>query len=105
MTANLFLHHFAARRLTSMLGLIAQQTRVFAAAEPARSRTALAAASLLRLLGCNDVTMHDAKISVRAGFRDRELTGLWPRNREWRTKEWRAGLFTHAFVAAHDPSL
>jgi len=103
--ANLFLHHFREGELAHMLNLAAQQTKRFIACEPRRSRTALAGASLLRLIGCNDVTIHDADVSVRAGFRDRELTALWPPDAGWQITERRAGLFSHAFVAARDESL
>jgi SAM-dependent methyltransferase len=102
MVANLFLHHFRDSELVNLLNLAAQQTRGFIACEPQRSRTALAGTALLRLIGCNDVTMHDARVSVRAGFRDRELSVLWPRDAGWRLAERRRGLFTHAFVAALD---
>ena len=102
--ANLFLHHFREGELAHLLNLAAQQTKRFIACEPRRSRTALAGASLLRLIGCNDVTVHDADVSVRAGFRDRELTALWPPDAGWRITERRAGLFSHAFVAARDES-
>jgi SAM-dependent methyltransferase len=99
---NLFLHHFRDGELANLLNLAAQQTRRFVACEPRRSRTALAGASLLRLIGCNDVTMHDADVSVRAGFRDRELSALWPPDDGWRLIERPAGLFSHNFVAHHD---
>jgi hypothetical protein len=102
--ANLFLHHFREGELAHLLNLAAQQTKRFIACEPRRSRTALAGASLLRLIGCNDVTLHDADVSVRAGFRDRELTALWPPGGGWRITERRAGLFSHAFFAARDES-
>ena len=100
--ANLFLHHFREGELANLLNLAAQQTRRFVACEPRRSRTALAGASLLRLVGCNDVTIHDAGVSVRAGFRDRELSALWPPDTGWRLTERRAGLFSHAFIAHHE---
>jgi SAM-dependent methyltransferase len=102
MLANLFLHHFPDRELADLLNLAARQTRRFVACEPRRSRTALAGVQLLRLLGCNDVTLHDGDLSVRAGFRDRELGTLWPSGGEWRLSERRRGLFTHAFLAARD---
>lgn len=105
MVANLFLHHFNEEALARLLNLAAQQTKRFVACEPRRSRTALAGASLLRLIGCNDVTLHDADVSVRAGFRDRELTALWPPDAGWQITERRAGLFSHAFFAARDESL
>jgi hypothetical protein len=99
MVANLFLHHFREGELAHLLNLAAQQTERFVACEPRRSRTALAGASMLWLIGCNDVTVHDADVSVRAGFRDRELAALWPPDAGWHVTERRAGLFSHAFVA------
>lgn len=100
--ANLFLHHFERRELASLLGHASQQTRRFVACEPRRSHTALAGAVLLGLIGCNSVTRHDAKVSVRAGFRDRELSALWPGGKGWRLTEGRIGPFTHAFAAHHE---
>jgi len=47
----------------------------------------------------DSVTVHDARISVRAGFRDTELSSIWPGEREWTLKEQKAGRFTHCFVA------
>lgn len=99
---NLFLHHFRDGELANLLNLAAQQTRRFVACEPRRSRMSLAGASLLRLMGCNDVTMHDADVSVRAGFRDRELSSLWPPDDGWQLTERRAGLFSHKFIAHHE---
>lgn len=100
--ANLFLHHFREGQLAHLLNLAAQQTKRFVACEPRRSRMALAGASMLGLIGCNDVTMHDADVSVRAGFRDRELSALWPPDAGWHVTERRAGLFSHALVAEQD---
>jgi hypothetical protein len=99
MFANLFLHHFDDAELSTLFAAIARQTTRFVACEPRRSRTALAGASLLFLLGCNDVTRHDAHISVRAGFRDAELSQLWPNEQGWRLEERRAGLFSHFLTA------
>ena len=86
-------------QLALLLNMAAQQTRQFIACEPRRSRTALAGVSLLRFIGCNDITLHDGDLSVRAGFRDCELSGLWPSGPEWQIAEGRRGLFTHGFVA------
>ncbi len=97
--ANLFLHHFREGELAHLLNLAAQQTKRFVACEPRRSRAALAGASMLGLVGCNDVTVHDAGVSVRAGFRDRELSALWPPDAGWHVTERRSGLFSHAFFA------
>jgi hypothetical protein len=99
--ANLFLHHFDDGKLSELLEGAARQTARFIAYEPVRSTVALAGVSLLGLLGCGGVTLHDGRISVRAGFRDNELSRLWPRDPEWRLNEWRIGPFTHAFIADH----
>ena len=96
--ANLFLHHFDDAALKGMLAAVAARTRCFVAFEPRRSRVALAGAKLLGLVGCNDVTRHDAVVSVRAGFLDGELARLWSAP-GWRLVEERAGPFGHRFVA------
>lgn len=97
--ANLFLHHFETAALARMLALIAARTRCFVACEPRRSGVALAGSRLLGLVGCNDVTRHDAVTSVRAGFRDGELSALWPHAGGWDLQEGARGLFSHCFVA------
>lgn len=97
--ANLFLHHFEGARLAELLALAAARTRCFVACEPRRSGAALAGSRLLGLIGCNDVTRHDAVVSVRAGFVDGELCALWPAAAAWRLTEGARGLFSHGFVA------
>jgi 2-polyprenyl-3-methyl-5-hydroxy-6-metoxy-1,4-benzoquinol methylase len=98
--ANLFLHHFDDARLSALLRLIAQRTRILVACEPRRSAFALLASRLLVLIGCNDVSRHDARVSVRAGFNDAELSGQWQHVGNWRLEEGRRGLFSHCFIAA-----
>jgi len=90
-TANLFLHHFVDEQLTQLLAQIARATSLMVACEP-RSR-------LLWVVGCNDVSVHDAVVSARAGFNDKELTALWPRDPQWQLHEHTAGLFSHRFIA------
>jgi hypothetical protein len=97
--ANLFLHHFDTARLTELLCLIARRTRVLIACEPRRSRRALFASHLLGVVGCNDVSRHDAVVSVRAGFRNKELSALWPDADAWTLRESACSLFSHCFVA------
>ena len=97
--ANLFLHHFETAGLSELLRRLAQRTRVLIACEPRRSRGALLGSHLLGLIGCNDVTRHDAVVSVRAGFKNRELSGLWPDRAGWTLQEHAYGLFSHYFVA------
>jgi len=97
--ASLFLHHFKEDDLRKLLALAAHQTAMFLACEPRRTNLTFCAASLLGFVGCNGVTRHDAKVSVRAGFAARELSALWPAGDEWRLMERPAGLFSHCFVA------
>jgi hypothetical protein len=97
--ANLFLHHFPEDDLRRLLRHAAQQTGFFLACEPHRVNFSLCATALLRLIGCNDVSRHDAKLSVRAGFAENELSALWPAGEGWRLMERQAGLFSHCFMA------
>lgn len=98
--ANLFLHHFAGDALSRLLSGVAARTAAFVACEPRRAPMALLGSHLVGLLGCNAITRNDAVASVRAGFRDSELTAAWPDALAWRTDEFDAGLFSHCFVAS-----
>jgi hypothetical protein len=97
---NLFLHHLRGEALSELLALVARCTHVFVACEPRRSALALAGSRMLGLIGCNDVTRHDAVVSVRAGFNDTEITALWPEPAAWDIEERGRGLFSHSFLAA-----
>ena len=97
--ANLFLHHVERAALARLLRLAAGRTRLFVACEPRRSRTALAGSRLLGLVGCNDVTRHDAVVSVRAGFSGKEISELWDAPGAWHLEERRRALFSHGFAA------
>ncbi len=98
-TVNLFLHHLDDAALARLLTLVAGRAKGFAACEPRRSAFALLASHLVFALGANDVTRHDAVASVRAGFRDGELSSLWPPAGAWRLGEQAAFPFTHVFKA------
>jgi len=98
-TANLFLHHFSEEELKRLFARAAPLCRLFAASEPRRSNLALLGSRLSWVIGCNDVTLHDAVISVRAGFRGAELSALWPEQAGTILHEGAAGLFSHCFVA------
>ena len=95
---NLFLHHLDADVLTDVLALAAERAPLFVACEPRRARIALQASRMLWVLGCNEVTRHDAVVSVRAGFTGNELSALWPQG-GWKLEERVAWPFTHLFVA------
>jgi hypothetical protein len=96
--ASLFLHHFEPEPLRPLLARIAEIASLVCACEPRRSRFSLAACRLLPFLGANSVTRHDAAVSVRAGFRDMELSRLWPAKSQWCLRERRAGMFSHLLV-------
>lgn len=97
--ANLFLHHFEPGPLAELLRLISRRATLFIAIEPRRSCGPAFCSRLLWVIGCNDVTRHDAAVSVRAGFSGRELSLLWPEKPTWRLTEQRAGPFSHLFIA------
>lgn len=98
-TTNLFLHHLADAALSRLLAEVAMHARAFVACEPRRGRFALLSARMVGLLGANDVTRHDAVVSVRAGFRDRDLSALWPLGRQWSLCEQPVSPFIHLFKA------
>lgn len=99
--ANLFVHHFEADRLAGLLAGIAERSRSFVCCEPRRTAMTLAGSHLLALIGCNEVTRHDAVRSVHAGFRDKELSSWWRQTCAggWRLEESAAGPFSHLFTA------
>jgi len=97
--SNLFLHHLSGEKLRELFIHLARITPLFAAAEPSRHGLASFGCRLLPLLGCHPVTLHDARVSVAAGFRDHELSALWPKLPAWHTSEHSSGLFTHFFSA------
>lgn len=97
--ANLFLHHFHDEKLAELLRLIAKRTDLFFACETRRDWPSFAVTRLFGLLGCNSVTRHDARLSMRAGFVGNELSALWPDDDAWQLTERRAIVFTHLFVA------
>jgi hypothetical protein len=99
LTANLVLHHFSQEQLTRLLSLAAQSTRLLVACEPRRSKFVLRISRLLWLIGCSEVAREDAILSVRAGFRGKELSALWPTQDRWELHEDAARLFTHCLVA------
>jgi hypothetical protein len=97
--ANLFLHHFQRSQITDIFTRCAKLAPVLIALEPRRTTLPLLGSRLIWLLGCNHVSRHDAVASVRAGFRDSELSALWPDRQGWNLDERSAGLWTHCFVA------
>ncbi|MDE2185074.1 MAG: hypothetical protein KGJ78_18830, partial [Alphaproteobacteria bacterium] len=105
--ANLVLHHFSDDALRALFARSQHRAKAIAACEPRRGFAALTAARLVSIIGCNEVTQHDAVASVRAGFRDKEVSALFPVSAEWDLRECAAIPFTHCFAARraarHDP--
>ena len=98
--ANLFLHHFEENGLRALLAALALRCDRVVACEPRRSFPAVVGSRLLPALGVSTDTLHDAIVSVRAGFLGDELSRLWPASEaRWRLEERRAGPFSHLFVA------
>lgn len=97
--ANLFLHHFLPNQLQSLFENAARCTQTLIACEPPRSRYALMSCRLMPLIGIGEVALYDAAVSIRAGFRDQELSALWPRAGGWAFEEGSSGPFSHLFVA------
>ena len=98
--ANLFIHHFDDRQIAALFAALAERTDMFVACEPRRGRLPLLASRMVGLLGANAVTREDAVLSVRAGFRDGELSAVWPgAAAAWRLEEGGAGWFSHCLIA------
>ncbi len=96
---NLVMHHFSEAQLSELFSMAASKADTFIALEPRRGSWPMFCARLLSLIGCDPVTCHDAPISVQAGFTGRELSNLWPDDKQWELTERRAGLFSHLFIA------
>ncbi len=100
--SSLFLHHFQSIELSCLFREISRKISSFVCLEPRRNQFGLLGATGLRLLNCDSITLHDSKVSVRAGFNRTELTDLWNESAEgdWKIQEGRAGLFSHLFSAS-----
>ena len=102
--ASLFLHHFTDDQLRHLFARLAPLAPVLVACETRRTWFPLLASHCLGVIGANDVTRHDGVLSVRAGFRARELSALWPDPAGWHLEEGPAGPFSHAFAARRGAS-
>jgi hypothetical protein len=98
-TCNLFLHHFTELQLRHLLAVAAERSSLFVACEPRRAKFVVRISRLLWAVGCNNVSVHDAVVSARAGFTGQELSALWPGGDQWQLHERAAAMFTHRFAA------
>lgn len=85
---SLIFHQFSAAELGTLGAKIRRHARVILATEPARRRLSqVLYRAIAPLFGANHVSLHDAHVSIAAGFRDSELPnalGLDPANWEVR---------------------
>ena len=84
-TGNLILHQFNSEQLAALGEKIRPTARLILACEPLRRRASQTLfAALGPLLGANHVSLHDAHVSIAAGFQADELPQLLGLNRpEW----------------------
>lgn len=102
---NLFLHHFHSEALRKVFAVLAESCHSFIATEPRRNLFCFSVTKCLWVIGCNDVTRHDAPVSVRAGFSRHDLQELWPKEENhFEFQERKQGLFTHYFEAKRKPA-
>lgn len=71
---NLIFHQFDDAELAALGSKIRRSARAILACEPERSRVSqLVFAGVAPLFGANHITLHDARVSIKAGFRGDEL--------------------------------
>ncbi len=71
---NLIFHQFSASELAALGAILTATARVIVASEPVRRRASqVLFRSVAPLLGANHVSLHDAHVSIAAGFRGAEL--------------------------------
>jgi len=104
--ANLILHQFNDAELAQLGVALAPSARVIVACEPARHRAyQFLYRTFAPLFGANHVSLHDAHVSIDAGFRRDELPralGLSPA--DWRLRYRRAPIGAYHLVAIRQSS-
>jgi hypothetical protein len=102
---NLIFHQFSESELSSLGEKLRRSARVILASEPARRRISqFLFGTIGPALGANHVSLHDARVSIAAGFRADELPaalGLDPA--EWETKITTTTLGLYRMVAVKRP--
>jgi len=88
---NLFFHHFDRDQLATLGGHLNERARLIITSDPLRvSRTSTLFGLLCPLIRAHQVTRHDGRVSIAAGFRHDELPRLLqldPTVWRWRVQE------------------
>lgn len=98
---SLILHQFENADLAELGAKLRQRARVIVAIEPVRRRASqVLFRSLGPVFGANHVSLHDAHVSIAAGFRQRELPEvLGLSTREWEVSVNTTPLGMYRFMA------
>lgn len=103
--ANLILHQFNDTELAQLGAALLPSARAIVACEPARSRTSqVLYRTFAPLFGANHVSLHDAHVSIDAGFQGDELPrALGLTNRGWDIRCRPAPIGAYHLVAVRRP--
>lgn len=103
--ANLILHQFSDNELAALGAVLGKSTRVLIACEPERMRLTQASVAILGpLFGASLVTLHDAHVSMAAGFRGYELPRvLGMEGAAWESSRNRARIGMNRIVVKRVP--
>src|SRR5262245_54351323 len=85
---NLIFHQFSDPELAELGRTLQRSARLIVASEPARwRRSQILFRAIAPLFGANHVSLHDAHVSIAAGFRNHELPrALGLDSREWQIR-------------------
>lgn len=100
-TGNLILHQFSDSDLAALGRKLNRGSRVIVACEPARRRVSqLLYRTIAPWFGANPVSLHDAHVSIAAGFRGNELPHLLGLERQtWQVRQRTTVLGVYRLVA------
>lgn len=100
LVANLILHHFKEDQLRVLGSRISPKTRVILAAEPARHRIHTIMGRFFSWLAeLNPITCYDMQVSIRAGFRGKELAESLRLDASWNWQSQSTLFGGYRFVA------